>query len=312
MTKYINFTIEPFVYKMTLQDNVLRIDAKHIDECLMWSTTIDDILEDPDSMKMICKEKQFIVNLDPDEIFEIFDYYDKGSLDNNTKITFPSMFKNEEEHICITIDFQISFGKQRHDTKWIILEPEIIPKDVINFQKLEHVKNNVLSKISDLGAKMERNNEKVDSDVDKLEKRVSDLDKRYTELFVMMQNEFKKCEENYQKLVTTELQKLKNSITTDYQSYVDTEIGEMQDTITQQCVTKYQPKITIELTNLQSTITQQCDAKYHPKITTELTNLQSTITQQCDAKYQPTISTELTNLQATIMGLCDTKYQPKA
>ncbi len=148
MSKTIEFSIEPFVYKMTLHDSVLRIVSKHMEECYVWSTIIDGMLMDPDTVKNdSSSQKQFVVNLDPDEIFDLFESYKSGVLDNSVKITFPTMYKNENEHICIVVDIQRTFGKQRHDTKWIILSAENIAKDLINYQKIEHFKIKTISKL---------------------------------------------------------------------------------------------------------------------------------------------------------------------
>ena len=259
MSRVNTFTIEPFEYKMTLYDDVLQIIAKHVDECLVWSTIVEGILDDPESMKIEHREKQFIVNLEPEEIFDIFEFYTESTLDNNTKITFPTMFKNESEHICITIDFQVSFGKQRRDTKWIILEPEIIPKDVVHFQKLEHVKNIMLNKISDLNAKIEEINETLGLELDKT---VCNLDEKYAELSLRL-NQFKddtkikirgECERKYQPKITTELATFDTSITQKCNSHTANEITSLRNFMMQE-LSKYQPKITTELTNLLDTIT---------------------------------------------------------
>ncbi len=151
MSRTIEFSIEPFVYKMTLHDSVLRIVSKHTEECYVWSTIIDGMLMDPDTIKNdSSSQKQFVVNLDPDEIFDLFESHKSGILDNSVKITFPTSYKNENEHICIIIDIQRTFGKQRNDTKWIILSAENIAKDLINYQKIEHFKIKTVSKLHDV------------------------------------------------------------------------------------------------------------------------------------------------------------------
>jgi len=199
----IKLVIEPFEYTLTLQDSVLQIVAKHLDECLIWSTILDDVLEDPDSMKNTTNsKKQFIVNLEPEEIFEIFDQYKKNILGNNIKITFPKMFKTEKEHLCIVIEFQRTFGKQQNDTKWIMLNPENISKDVIIFQKLEHLKNKMLTKFND-----------VDNSIEKLEN----------------------CTENIPLNFNIELEKLKVFMLTEMKN----ELATMQKSIMEECDKKY-------------------------------------------------------------------------
>jgi len=199
----IKLVIEPFEYTLTLQDSVLQIVAKHLDECLIWSTILDDVLEDPDSMKnTTSSKKQFIVNLEPEEIFEIFDQYKKNILGNNIKITFPKMFKTEKEHLCIVIEFQRTFGKQQNDTKWIMLNPENISKDVIIFQKLEHLKNKTLTKFND-----------VDKSIENLEN----------------------CTENIPLNFNIELEKLKVFMLTEMKN----ELATMQKSIMEECDKKY-------------------------------------------------------------------------
>lgn len=295
MSKTIKFVIEPFEYKMTLQDDVLQIVAKHVDECLVWSTIIEDMLVDPESVRRDNKEKKFIVNLVPDEIFDIFDCHVKSTLDNNTKILFPHMYKTETDHICITIDFKISFGKQRTDTKWIILDPEIIPKDVINFQKLEHVKSNMLNKINETNTKIDNINTQIEDKLVNLENTLTGyVDQEYDALVEqiktvkteLIDSISKSCDEKFQVKITTELDELENLITQKYTVVVTNEITSLRNFMLQE-FSKYQPKLTTELTNLQTTVTQQCDAKYHPKITNELTTLQNDIITLCDTKYAP-------------------------
>lgn len=158
MSKVIKLTVAPFDYKFTLQDNILHIEAKHTEDCLVWTTIIEDSLEDSSPMKKEVKpQKQFIINLDPEEIFDLFDYYVKKELDSNTQITFPKMYKTENDHLCIVIDFQMSFGKQRCDTKWIMLHAESIPKDTIIFQKLENLKNKMTIQIDDISSTLGEN-----------------------------------------------------------------------------------------------------------------------------------------------------------
>ena len=174
-----------------------------MDECLIWSTILDDVLEDPDSMKnTTSSKKQFIVNLEPEEIFEIFDQYKRDALGNNIKITFPKMFKTEKEHLCIVIEFQRTFGKQQNDTKWIMLNPENISKDVIIFQKLEHLKNKMLTKFND-----------VDKSIENLEN----------------------CTENIPLNFNIELEKLKVFMLTEMKN----ELATMQKSIMEECDKKY-------------------------------------------------------------------------
>ena len=60
-TNQITLTIEPFEYILTLQDSALQIVAKHVDECFIWSTILNDILQEPDTVKMdFNTKKQFI------------------------------------------------------------------------------------------------------------------------------------------------------------------------------------------------------------------------------------------------------------
>jgi hypothetical protein len=162
MSKVIKLTVAPFDYKFTLQDNILHIEAKHTEDCLVWATIIEDSLEDSNSMKKEVKpQKQFVINLDPEEIFDLFDYYVKKELDVNTQITFPKMYKTENDHLCIVIDFQMSFGKQRCDTKWIMLNAEPIPKDTIIFQKLENLKNKMGTQMEDISTTLGENQTEI-------------------------------------------------------------------------------------------------------------------------------------------------------
>jgi hypothetical protein len=146
MSRQIKLTVQPFEYKLTLQDNALHIEANHIEDCLVWQAIIDDSLEGSSPAKKEAKpQKQFVINLDPEEIFDLFDYYEKEELPSNTKITFPKIYKTENDHLCIFIDFQMSFGKQRCDTKCIKLKSVPIPKDTIMFQKLENLKTKTIA-----------------------------------------------------------------------------------------------------------------------------------------------------------------------
>lgn len=207
MSSPIKLTIEPFEYILTLQDSVLHIVAKHLDECLIWSTIIDDILDDPETMKVNGNtKKQFIANLEPEEIFEIFDQYKKGELGPNIKITFPQMFKTEKEHLCIVIEFQRSFGKRQNDTKWIMLNPENISKDVIIFQKLELLKNKTSLKINEieknisyLNAQTQEITTKFNSDLEKL--KISMKDEMKSELESMKSVITQECDKKYQSKV---------------------------------------------------------------------------------------------------------------
>ena len=162
MSKVIKLTVAPFDYKFTLQDNILHIEAKHTEDCLVWTTIVEDSLENPSPMqKEVKPQKQFVINLDPEELFDLFDYYVKKELDNNTQITFPKMYKTENDHLCIVIDFQMSFGKQRCDTKWIVLNAEPISKDTIIFQRLENLKNKMTTQIDDVSTTIEENQKEI-------------------------------------------------------------------------------------------------------------------------------------------------------
>lgn len=162
LPRILNLIVEPFEYKLTLQDNILHIKAKHTEDCLVWTTIIDDSLEEPSSIKRDIKtQKQFIINLDPEEVFDLFENYVKKSLDNNVQITFPKMYKTENDHLCIVIDFQMLFGKQRCDTKWIMLNAEPISKDTIIFQKLDNLKTKMMTEIEDITFVVENNRKEV-------------------------------------------------------------------------------------------------------------------------------------------------------
>lgn len=151
MSRQIKLTVQPFKYTFTLQDSALHIEAKHTEDCLVWETIIEDSLEGPVPMKKDIKpQKQFVINLDPEEIFDLFEFYEKGEPQSSTKITFPNKYKTENEHLCIIIEFQMTFGKQRCDTKYITLNAVPIPKDTIMFQKLENLKNKTIDEIESL------------------------------------------------------------------------------------------------------------------------------------------------------------------
>jgi len=262
-TNQITLTIEPFEYILTLQDSALQIVAKHVDECFIWSTILDDILQEPDTVKMdFNTKKQFIVNLEPEEIFDLFDQYEKKILEKNINITFPKMFKTENEHLCIIIEFQRSFGKQQNDTKWIILNPENISKDVIIFQKFEQFKMKTLHKINEI----EHSIANLDSvTTENLTNYKNQFSNDIFELKTLVANEMIKQNKEFDSKLTN----LEIKIKTKY----NTKIAELQ----KECTTKYQPKLTTELTNLQTTIVTQCDTKYQPKLTTELSTLQNAI-----------------------------------
>ena len=266
MSNMIEIIIEPFMYKMTLHDNVLQIIAKHIDECFVWSTIIDGMLQDPETIQNDSNiQKQFIVNLDPDEIFELFEAYKSQTLDQSIKITFPTIFKNENEHILITLDIQRAFGKQRHDTKFIILEPENIAKDIINYQKIEHFKQKTITKL-----------DVVDKQIYNLEMIIEGLNKKLMEIYIKI--------ETIEKNICNVNDRLNDEI---YDSNeVDTEITLVQNELITKhdCLHKEIKEVQSELTTKHDCIDKRIGGLF--KKLSEYDNLQKIIIDVCDKKYQ--------------------------
>lgn len=143
----------PFNYTLVLSNTSLRIEAKHEEECLIWGTIIDDVLTDPETINVSDNSTtKFIANLEVDAIFDIFEQYNDNILDKNIKITFPTTYKNDKEHLCIAIDFKRSYGKQQNESKFIILDPINVSKDIIHDQKFHNFKGKVADRFEKIQA----------------------------------------------------------------------------------------------------------------------------------------------------------------
>ena len=315
MSEPIKFTIEPFSYVFSLDENVLRIDMKHLDECFIWSAIIEDTLEDPDNIKCeVNPKKQFVANVEPEELFDIFSQFKKGILDKNIKITFPTMFKNENEHLCIFVDFQRSYGKQKNDTKYIIVKPENIAKDIIMFEKLEHLRSKTSTKFSEIEKSMtDHKDESHKLSISTKEELENNYKKEIETLKSSLLAEMKNERDDFIKKLANLESKVMSQSEIKYQPLLTSELSNINQAMTKLStdLTLLQTKTTNDMTTMQNNILAQCTTKFHPKITTELTALQTTIMSQTDAKYQPKLTNELPTLQNTIIQLCDTKYQTK-
>jgi hypothetical protein len=169
-TAQISLTDVNSKFELKLQNNVLEIMARHNDECFVWHAKVEGSLEQNESSKKELK-KSFIVDLEPEEIFELFDQYQKKKLENNIEISFPSLFKHENDDLSIEIKFKRTFGKQQYDIKEIVLHPKNIPKDVITGQKLENFRTNTINKLGNLDKKCID----MESEIAELKKKINEL-----------------------------------------------------------------------------------------------------------------------------------------
>lgn len=253
MAKIVTFINNSFEYKITLQDSVLHILAKHIDDCYTWSTIIEDTLKEPDTIKSEQKKK-FVINLDPDEMFDIFFYYEEKSLHDGITITFPTLYKNIDEHIIITIDVKLLLGKKHNNTQWIILEPENIAKDEIIFQKINNLSNKMGNKIVELESSIKsvENNiintitqeilpqeiekfeanylDKFNQLVNKVNPEMNEIDKIYIDKYEKLENEFNALKN----ATTVKINIIQNILSKEIsvmQGDYSTKIGELENTI---------------------------------------------------------------------------------
>ena len=173
MSKNSNFIIYPFKYNIDLQDNAFKIRLRHIEECLAWSAIIDTPLYDQCLLESDSGiKKTFDVNPEPEQVFDLIDGYDKHQLnkdnkdkevltsgiqENNFKITFPTLYKNEKEYLTIALDWHLKIGNEvKTATRFITLVPETISQDVLFVQKLERISEKMIEKITNLETKYEQ------------------------------------------------------------------------------------------------------------------------------------------------------------
>lgn len=83
----------PFEYKFVLSD-VLCISVRHISEYSVWSATLGLKNE---------KSKLVTIELEPDEMFTLFESYVEGTLSKGVVVAFPTSLVNEYEYIRIML-----------------------------------------------------------------------------------------------------------------------------------------------------------------------------------------------------------------
>jgi len=198
MSKNSNFIIYPFKYNIDLQDNAFKIRLRHIEECLAWSAIIDTPLYDQCLIESDSGiKKTFDVNPEPEQVFDLIDEYDKQSLnkdnkealtnstqENNFKITFPTLYKNDKEYLTIALDWHLKIGNEvKTATRFITLIPETISQDVLFVQKLERISEKMIEKINNLETKYEQIHNTLPLIDEKYQSKLDNVDQIEQKLF---------------------------------------------------------------------------------------------------------------------------------
>jgi len=221
----------------------------------VWSTIIDGILQDPEIIKNDNTQKQFIVNLESDEIFDLFESYKLQTLDQSIEIKFPTIYKNENEHIYIILDIRRAFGKQRCNTRWIMLSPENISKDIINSQKIEHFKCKIITKFESIDCNMH----KLETFVNELNKKIINIEKNICDinerLTIIEKNTYdlqNKTENTYDiETVDTEIGCVRYDLTFKYDA-LNAKVNELLEKYT-------------NIDKFKNSVIEICDSKYQLK-----------------------------------------------
>ncbi len=200
MSNSLKIETNGFVFTFVLSGQSLSVGGKHEDECLEWGTVIDDVLTDPETMTISGDSTtKFIANLEVDAIFDIFEQYNNNVLDKNIKITFPTTYKNDREHLCIAIDFKRSYGKQQNESKFIILDPINVPKDHIHNQKFNNFKVKTFDKFEKIQSIIDDNDKIYKERLDGNDKMLEVINSKITEMngyITDAENDISTCETN--------------------------------------------------------------------------------------------------------------------
>lgn len=151
MSKTLTLQIQPFEYTITLYEFKLVIRMIQNNTYKVWEKTIVN---------------GYIESLDIDAIYDIFEQHNNNILDKNITIDFPN-----DNNVCININFAISYGKNKVNTKTIIMDPIIIPnEDILNkrFKDIIMLYDDKIEELDEnLGNNMEiiSNKSKVNFDV---------------------------------------------------------------------------------------------------------------------------------------------------
>lgn len=247
----IEFIVNLFKYEMVFSDDCLKITATHLDEYFVWSTIIDGILFDPQNIMLdSMTRKDFIGNLATYDVFDIFKQYQTNgeNFDKTIKIVFPTKYKADVESLMITIDFAKSYGIQKIATKYIILQPENVSKELIMLQRMDHFKSKTNDDLQIIHNKMHSSESKIIEAFQKIDNKIASIDAQVSDV-----NNFADTLNDQHSTIVEELKTLK------------LQIAELRSTIIAECNEKCNRSLNKILSTFETKMIAYCESKYAKK-----------------------------------------------
>lgn len=133
-----------FVFNIEFHDDIVRIEALHESEYLLWGHSFDKSIESSN------KNNNLTVTLSPKMIYDLLNDYANNKSDKYVTITFPEKYKTPDDAIFIEVKIVLPYGTNCEDSKVLILEPIKITTEERFNKKIAFNKAEIMAHIESL------------------------------------------------------------------------------------------------------------------------------------------------------------------
>lgn len=133
-----------FVFNIEFHDDIVRIEALHESEYLLWGHSFDKSIESSN------KNNNLTITLSPKMIYDLLNDYANNKSDKYVTITFPEKYKTPDDAIFIEVKIVLPYGTACEDSKVLILEPIKITTEERFNKKIAFNKADIMAHIESL------------------------------------------------------------------------------------------------------------------------------------------------------------------